>query len=219
MAFTGDALLIGGCGRTDFQGGDARTLYRSIHSGIFNLPGDTLLYPAHDYNDRSVTSVSHEREHNLRLGGGRTEDEFVEIMDNLNLAYPRQIDRALPMNLGCGLIDMPATDSQQGYREIEPDWVFGNRDRITLIDCRDPEELSGELGRAEQAHGFPMDTIPAQIADWERDRAIAVVCRSGVRSGQVVSWMQENGFTDVVSVRGGMVLWNERGLPVVEEAQ
>ncbi len=102
MAFTGDALLIRGCGRTDFQQGDARTLYRSIHTQVFSLPDETLLYPGHDYKGRTVTTVREEKQWNPRLGAGRTVDEFVDIMAKLQLAYPKKIDVALPANLRCG---------------------------------------------------------------------------------------------------------------------
>src|SRR5687768_9972389 len=77
MAFTGDALLIRGCGRTDFQGGDARTLYQSVHRQLFSLPSTTLVFPAHDYKGRTATSVEEEVRHNPRLGNGKTEQEFV----------------------------------------------------------------------------------------------------------------------------------------------
>ena len=100
--FTGDALLIEGCGRTDFQHGDAGTLYRSVHEKLFALPQETLVYPAHDYNQRHVSSVAQERERNPRLGGGKTIDEFVEIMAGLNLPRPRKIDVAVPANRACG---------------------------------------------------------------------------------------------------------------------
>lgn len=105
MAFTGDALLIHGSGRTDFQQGDARRLYRSVHDQIFSLPDGTTLYPGHDYKGRTVTTVLEEKHFNPRLGGGRSEEEFVAIMANLNLAYPKHIDRALPANLALGRED------------------------------------------------------------------------------------------------------------------
>ncbi|WP_414040643.1 MBL fold metallo-hydrolase [Acidithiobacillus sp. M4-SHS-6] len=100
--FTGDALLIDGCGRTDFQSGDAATLYRSIHEKIFTLPDDTLVYPAHDYNHHHVSTVAQERERNLRLGAGKTLADFVQIMANLNLPYPKKMDFAVPGNRKCG---------------------------------------------------------------------------------------------------------------------
>ena len=94
--------MIDGCGRTDFQNGDSPALYGSVHEKLFSLPKETLVYPAHDYEHRFVSTVAQERERNPRLGGGRTLDEFVEIMTNLNLPYPKRIDVAVPANLICG---------------------------------------------------------------------------------------------------------------------
>lgn len=106
FVLTGDALLIMGCGRTDFQGGSAETLYESVHSQILSLPDSTVVYPAHDYKGRTHSTVGEEREKNPRLGAGRTKAEYVEIMDNLNLDYPKHIDRAVPANLRCGAPDV-----------------------------------------------------------------------------------------------------------------
>lgn len=100
--FTGDALLIDGCGRTDFQCGDAATLYRSVHDKLFRLPDDTLVFPAHDYQHRHVSTIAQERERNPRLGGGKELDEFVAIMNGLNLPHPRKIELAVPSNRLCG---------------------------------------------------------------------------------------------------------------------
>jgi sulfur dioxygenase len=100
--FTGDALLIDGCGRTDFQNGNAGTLYRSVHDKIFSLPPETLVYPGHDYQQRCVSSVGQERERNPRLGGGKSVEEFVSIMAALNLPRPKKMDVAVPANRECG---------------------------------------------------------------------------------------------------------------------
>lgn len=100
--FTGDSLLIDGCGRTDFQGGDARALYESVHGRLFTLPDDYLVYPGHDYQDRRVSTIAQERRRNPRLGGGRTLEEFLAIMRELALAPPRFIDYAVPGNTACG---------------------------------------------------------------------------------------------------------------------
>lgn len=100
MAFTGDALLIRGCGRTDFQQGDSEKLYDSVHRNILSLPEDYLLYPAHDYKGQTVTSVGEEKKFNPRLS--KSKEEFIEIMKNLNLAYPKMIDKAVPANMVCG---------------------------------------------------------------------------------------------------------------------
>lgn len=102
--FTGDALLIDGCGRTDFQNGDSATLYRSVHDKIFSLAGDTLVYPGHDYQQRRVSSVDQELQRNPRLGGGKSIDEFVAIMAGLNLPRPKKMDVAVPANRECGQV-------------------------------------------------------------------------------------------------------------------
>jgi glyoxylase-like metal-dependent hydrolase (beta-lactamase superfamily II) len=103
MAFTGDALLIRGCGRTDFQEGDARTLFRSVRTRILSLPASTALFPAHDYRGRTQTSVAEELRFNPRLGADKSEASFVELMRGLHLAYPRRMDEAVPANLFAGL--------------------------------------------------------------------------------------------------------------------
>jgi sulfur dioxygenase len=103
--FSGDALFINGCGRTDFQQGDAGMLYDSITQKLFTLPPDTLLYPGHDYNGKTVSTIKQEIATNTRLGGGKTRNEFIEIMANLNLPYPKYIDEALPANQACGKPD------------------------------------------------------------------------------------------------------------------
>ena len=101
--FTGDALLIEGCGRTDFQNGDADALYKSVNEKLFSLPDDTLVYPAHDYQGRRVSSIAQEKKRNPRLGQERTLEQFQKIMDNLNLPYPKFIDFAVPGNRQCGV--------------------------------------------------------------------------------------------------------------------
>ena len=93
LVFTGDTLLIRGCGRTDFQEGNSTRLYRSVHDKLFTLPPDYLVFPAHDYNGRTVTSIAEEKQHNPRLT--KSLDEFVHIMDNLNLPKPIMIDKEL----------------------------------------------------------------------------------------------------------------------------
>jgi sulfur dioxygenase len=106
-AFTGDALLIRGCGRTDFQEGNPSVLFASVREQIFSLPDECAIYPAHDYTGRTVSSVAEEKRLNPRLGLHRTETEFVEIMDNLGLAPPRKLDEALPANRNCGATPSP----------------------------------------------------------------------------------------------------------------
>jgi len=107
--FTGDALLIDGCGRTDFQNGDADALYKSVREKLFTLPDDYLVYPAHDYQDRRVSNIAQEKKRNARLGMDKTLEEFKMIMANLNLPYPKFIDHAVPGNKQCGVCppDLP----------------------------------------------------------------------------------------------------------------
>ena len=97
--------MIRGCGRTDFQGGSANVLFDSVWNQILNLPENFKLYPAHDYKGRLVTSVAEEKTLNPRLTKPR--EEFVKIMDNLGLAYPKKIDESLPANMVCGLYELP----------------------------------------------------------------------------------------------------------------
>jgi len=102
LLFSGDALLIDACGRTDFQSGDATTLYRSIHEKFFTLPDETLVYPCHDYEGRRVSSIGQEKARNSRLGKEKTLQQFIGIMKNMDLPYPRKIDFAVPGNEHCG---------------------------------------------------------------------------------------------------------------------
>lgn len=104
--FTGDALLIDGCGRTDFQQGNASVLFDSIHRQLFSLPPDTLVYPGHDYHGKTVSTIKQEQAGNARLGGGCSREDFIARMAQLNLPYPRFIDRALPANQACGAGDV-----------------------------------------------------------------------------------------------------------------
>jgi len=112
--FTGDALLIDGCGRTDFQNGDAAALYRSITEKLFAMPDEVLVYPGHDYHDRRVSSIGQEKRRNPRLGHGRTLAEFEAIMTRLDLQYPKFIDYAVPGNRQCGVCP---TDLPEQMRE------------------------------------------------------------------------------------------------------
>ncbi|MBN8554973.1 MAG: MBL fold metallo-hydrolase [Deltaproteobacteria bacterium] len=105
--FTGDALLIRGCGRTDFQEGSAETLYASVTQKLFKLPGTTLVFPAHDYKGMMNSSIAEEMEFNPRLGGGKTKEEFVSIMSQLKLDPPKKISEAVPANRGCGRLTSP----------------------------------------------------------------------------------------------------------------
>jgi glyoxylase-like metal-dependent hydrolase (beta-lactamase superfamily II) len=113
--FTGDALLIDGCGRTDFQGGSAAELYRSITERLFTLPDEQLVYPGHDYQGRQVSSIGQEKARNPRLGQGRSQAEFEALMAGLTLPYPRFIDHAVPGNRQCGVCPTDLPEALQAY--------------------------------------------------------------------------------------------------------
>ncbi|MCB9754048.1 MAG: MBL fold metallo-hydrolase [Myxococcales bacterium] len=224
-AFTGDALLIRGCGRTDFQQGDPRLLYRSIHTQIFSLPDDTKLYPGHDYRGRTVTTVGEEKAHNRRLGGGRSEDEFVQIMSDLKLQYPQKIDTALPANLRCGMLPSdammaaeappelawaPITRTAGGVPEVAPAWVEEHGHEVTLVDVREPHEFRSERGRVAGSINTPLAAIDATSRDWLPETPIVTVCLSGARSGTAARALEAKGFR-VASMAGGMMRWSREG--------
>ncbi len=102
--FTGDTLLIRGCGRTDFQEGSTEKLFHSVHDKLFKLPDSTIVYPAHDYRGFTSSTIGLEKKFNPRLGGSKTLNDFKKIMNELKLSYPKKIDISLPANLKCGMI-------------------------------------------------------------------------------------------------------------------
>ena len=123
MLFSGDALLIEACGRTDFQSGDAHALYKSIQEKFFVLPDETLVYPGHDYEGRQITTIAQEKLRNPRLKTGTTEEEFVKIMNLLDLPYPRKIDFAVPGNTACGECPDNVPEEYRGpcdIKEVKP---------------------------------------------------------------------------------------------------
>lgn len=107
--FTGDALLIRGCGRTDFQNGDPGQLFDSLHQVLFQLPEEMFVYPAHDYLGRTVSSIAEERRYNPRVVG-RSRQDFIELMNHLDLPKPKKLDLAVPANRACGIVDRPAQE-------------------------------------------------------------------------------------------------------------
>jgi glyoxylase-like metal-dependent hydrolase (beta-lactamase superfamily II)/rhodanese-related sulfurtransferase len=219
--FTGDTLLIGGCGRTDFQQGDAGTLYDSIHRQLFSLPDETLMFPGHDYNGHICSTIGWEKANNRRLGGGRSRDGFIEIMDNLDLAQPKRIDEAVPANLRCGLPEDPGEPLEAlgidrgGYRDLSParakDWV----ERVLAVDVREAHERTGPLGHIAGTKLVPLGVVTAVASEWDRTQPVLLICRSGGRSGRAAAALAAAGFESVYNLAGGMIAWNEAGLPVV----
>ena len=239
-AFTGDCLLIRGCGRTDFQQGDSHQMYGSVHRHLFTLPGSCLLYPAHDYNGLTVTSVDEERRFNPRLGGEVIEDDFAGFMRNLNLPHPKQIDVAVPANLRCGepadgLVARPEPTwgplrlAFSGLWEIEPRALDELRaaghgssnsnsghnsptvPAVQVLDVREPDEFNGALGHIPGAQLMPLAEVAARCDELDRSRPLVVVCRSGARSARAVAILSKAGFADVANLAGGMLRWRVDG--------
>lgn len=207
IAFTGDALLIRGCGRTDFQQGDAATLYRSVHTHIYSLPKDTLIYPGHDYRGHTVSTVLEEQTHNPRLKCDISEASFIEIMQTLNLAHPKQIDKALPANMACGLLETtPTHPSHAAFKEIDAASLEHHTiDRV--IDVRSLEEFHGPLGHLPNAELVPLPELAEHAQTWSPHEAILLVCRSGRRSAQACTLLAEMGFLNLTNLVGGMQAW------------
>ena len=218
MAFTGDALLIRGCGRTDFQQGDARMLFRSVRERIFSLPDTCLIYPGHDYRGLMSSSVGEEKRFNPRLGESVSEGDFVGYMQNLGLPHPKQMDIAVPANLRCGRPDRdapadgdadwaPLAYTFAGIWELQPNWLEENLDRVQVVDVREPDEFTGPLGHIPGATLIPLGTITARAQELAGDRPVVVVCRSGARSAQATVLLRKAGFTRVANLAGGMLRW------------
>lgn len=224
MAFTGDCLLIRGCGRTDFQEGDSRTMYRSVHEKIFSLPDACLLYPGHDYKGLTVTSVGEEKRHNPRLGGDIDEHDFAGYMDNLGLAHPKKLDIAVPANLKSGKPDeegagrdqpswAPLTYTFAGIWEVEPQWLEDHRAECQIVDVREASEFEGPMGRIPGATLIPLGQLNERAQELSADRPIVTVCRSGARSAQATLLLRRAGFDRVANLAGGMLRWRaQRGL-------
>lgn len=227
MVFTGDALLIRACGRTDFQQGDPATLFRSVHGQILSLPGDFTIYPAHDYKGRTASSVDEERKLNPRLGQNKLEAEFVKIMNELELPYPRKLDTALPANSRCGVLQEQAQEavnidttwapielSSVGVPELSAEYLEQHAPELLVIDVREQDEYRGELGHIRGSQLVPLSTLSVASRHWPTDSFVITVCRSGGRSGKAALQLARAGFSRVASLRGGMIQWNAQQLPI-----
>ena len=229
MAFTGDSLLIRGCGRTDFQQGSPGRLYRSVREQILSLQPGCLLYPAHDYRGLTVTSVAEEKRYNPRLGGDVDEADFTGYMNNLGLPHPKLMDIAVPANLRCGQPEQaagamqdpswaPLTCTFSGVWEIQPaaleECLAASRaPELQVIDVREPSEFVGGLGHIRGARLLPLAELAARSAEIDPDRPVVTVCRSGARSAQATVLLQKSGFSQVANLAGGMLRWRAEGLP------
>jgi rhodanese-related sulfurtransferase len=227
MAFTGDALFIRGCGRTDFQQGDARTLYRSVREQIFSLPDRCLVYPGHDYRGLTVTSVGEEKLYNPRLAESIGESDFVGYMTNLGLPHPKQMDVAVPANMKCGqpakintsdpLIDptwAPLTYTFAGIWEVQPHWLEEHLREVQIVDVREPDEFNGALGHVPGAKLIPLGTLLKRTEDLSKAKPVVTVCRSGARSAQATVLLGKAGYEKVANLSGGMLRWRAQRFAV-----
>lgn len=197
--FTGDTLLINGCGRTDFQSGSAEALYDSITRVLFALPGDTVVWPGHDYQGRSHSTIGAEKQGNARIAG-KSLAEFKTIMDNLHLPKPRRIDEAVPANLRSGLrhdadgAALMAVRPAEGYAgNVSPQlaWQWVQSGEAVIVDVRSDAEREW-VGFVPGALGLAWKQWPGMALNPEFDRGIVaavpagkkavLLCRSGVRS-------------------------------------
>jgi glyoxylase-like metal-dependent hydrolase (beta-lactamase superfamily II)/rhodanese-related sulfurtransferase len=231
--FTGDSLLIGGCGRTDFQAGDAGAQFDSITQRLFTLPDETLVYPGHDYQQRWVSNIIQERTTNPRLAG-KSREQFIEIMNNLNLPKPRLIDEAVPANRYCGLDENERQDAVALRDESLPlrvttkteDLVATAKRHITEIDVAKSKQLLAEghivlidtreeseyaAGHIDGAILLPRGVLEFKIAAApelaDKSKSVIIYCRTGGRSALAALTLQQLGYTNVLSMAGGFEAW------------
>jgi glyoxylase-like metal-dependent hydrolase (beta-lactamase superfamily II)/rhodanese-related sulfurtransferase len=215
--FTGDALLVRGAGRTDFQHGDASRLFHSIREQLFSLSDACAVHPAHDYEGRTSSTIGEERRFNPRIGGDAREEDFVGYMQNLGLPHPKQIAVAVPANLRAGQPEDgtapptpdwgPVVMTYAGVPEIGPEWVARHRADVYVVDVRNPGEFEGELGHIDGAQLVPLDGLRARASEIPTDKPVVVVCQTGKRSALGAAILRKAGIARVANLAGGMALW------------
>ncbi len=213
--FTGDTLLINGCGRTDFQSGSAQAMYNSVTQQLFTLPGDTVVWPGHDYKQQSCSTIARESAHNVRFRDGakrRTENEFVELMNGLNLPLPKRLHEAVPANLKLGLIheamsnDRSTVRTSSGYAgDVTPElaWQWMQNGEATMVDIRTEAERAW-VGFVPNVPLVPWKIWPGMAlnpdydarlkATAPKDKKLLLLCRSGLRSVPAAKRAAELGF-------------------------
>lgn len=218
--FTGDALLIRGCGRTDFQNGDAGQLYDAIHGQLFTLPDDTTVWPGHDYQGRSCSTVGEERAHNPRLT--RDRDAFIQLMAELGLPAPKHIVRAVAANRACGMTEAENDDLEPGlqrlwtsarpsgnYRDLDVQDLPLPQAGLRIVDVREADEFDGPLGHLEGSERIGPGDLKAACEGWPRTQPVLLVCRSGRRSSMAAQALAAQGFSRVLNLRGGMIAYRQ----------
>jgi glyoxylase-like metal-dependent hydrolase (beta-lactamase superfamily II)/rhodanese-related sulfurtransferase len=179
--FTGDTLLIKGTGRTDFQNGNAKDSYQSIFNVLLKLPEETLVYPAHDYKGETVSTIGEEKMFNPRLQV-KSVDEYVDIMNNLNLPDPKMMDIAVPGNLNLGI----SLEKQKINNGLEANDFLNqikNKDSL-LIDLREKTEIE-KSGKIEGGIEVSFPKISEYLKSNQENlstKKIYFYCRVGHRS-------------------------------------
>lgn len=240
--FTGDTLLINGCGRSDFQSGSAEDLYRSLTEVLFKLPDDTVVWPGHDYKGQTQSSIGWEKAHNARVAG-KTRDEFVAIMNALNLPRPKRMDEAVPANLtsgirhdadGAELMQPRAAGGYAGDVSAHLAWAWVLAGEAVLVDVRTDAErewvgfVPGAVPLAwKQWPGMAMNPAfdDGLLAAVPASQKVVLLCRSGVRSIAAAKRATELGLEaynilegfegdpDAEAHRGQRGGWRHHGLP------
>ena len=219
--FTGDTLLIRGTGRTDFQNGDPRAQYDSIFGKLLKLPDETLVYPAHDYKGDTVSTIGEERAFNPRLQV-KSVQEYVELMNSLNLPNPKLMDVAVPTNMRVGLAQNLVADKGWALSAEQVRSLL-EQQNIALIDLREDRErkkqgiISGSLHVAYprleaelQEHG-----LLQQLAK-DSGKGLVFFCAFGERSAMAVQAAQKAGLTDSRHMQGGLEAWKLAGAPLTQ---
>jgi glyoxylase-like metal-dependent hydrolase (beta-lactamase superfamily II)/rhodanese-related sulfurtransferase len=217
--FTGDTLLIRGTGRTDFQNGDPRAQYESLFGRLLKLPDETLVYPAHDYKGDTVSTIGEERAFNPRLQVKSMED-YVTLMNNLNLPNPKMMDVAVPANMRIGLAQNIVAERGWALSAEEAKGLLGAPD-VALIDLREHQErrrdgvIPGSLHVAYPTlrANLQPDGLLQQLAKDAGKRPI-FYCSFGERSAMAVQAAQAAGLESARHIAGGMQAWKQTGGPI-----
>jgi glyoxylase-like metal-dependent hydrolase (beta-lactamase superfamily II)/rhodanese-related sulfurtransferase len=217
--FTGDTLLIRGTGRTDFQNGDPRAQFDSIFNKLLRLPDETLVFPAHDYKGETVSTIGEERAFNPRLQV-KSIDQYVALMNSLDLPNPKMMDVALPANMRVGLAQEEIARRGWAMSAAEAVTLIG-RPEVALIDLREPRERAKHGVIPGSLHA-PYSELAAQVRPGgmlnELARAtgkrIVFYCAFGERSAMAVQAAQEAGLASARHIHGGLDAWSKAGGPL-----
>jgi len=220
--FTGDTLFIGGSGRTDFAGGDPGAQFDSITGKLFLLCNDTIVHPGHDYRGNTQSTIGQEKESNPRVVG-RTRDQYIELMNNLGLAPPQNIQEVLQPNqsaLEGDEIEFPAWTDLKQVQEVTVEDLndeIQESQGVFIVDVREAEEYSGELGHIAGSQLLPLRQLVQGISNVcdKKDTRIVTVCRAGMRSATAAAILVAMGFEDVRNLQGGMLAWVDGKFPVI----